>query len=92
MEYKLTTEHAASSYNQPVLVDSDNNAYGPMDKLPDGREAGVEILRLMIADCGIAVTRIAGLAAAPSLHNYLAGKTKTITFETYSRVIAQLEK
>lgn len=36
-EYRLTTEHAASSYGIPVLVDEEGNAYGPMDVLPDGR-------------------------------------------------------
>lgn len=35
--YVLTTEHAASSYNQPVLVRlSDNSAYGPQDVIDDG--------------------------------------------------------
>lgn len=31
ISYKLTTAHPASSYGQPVLVDSDNNAYGQDD-------------------------------------------------------------
>jgi hypothetical protein len=30
----LTTEHAASSYGIPVLVDEAGNAYGPDDKMP----------------------------------------------------------
>ena len=34
--YELTTEHSASSYNIPVLVDDDGNPYGPGDVLPDG--------------------------------------------------------
>ena len=29
--WKLTTNHSASSYGQPVLVDPDGNAYGPGD-------------------------------------------------------------
>ena len=32
LPYALTTEHSASSYNQPVLVDRGNDqAYGPAD-------------------------------------------------------------
>lgn len=35
-DFYLTTDHAASSYGVPVLVDPDTNvAYGPNDKLPD---------------------------------------------------------
>lgn len=34
--YKLTTEHAASSYGTPVLVDEDGVAYGAYDTLPNG--------------------------------------------------------
>lgn len=30
-EYTLTTDHPASSYGQPVLVDQNNNAYGSAD-------------------------------------------------------------
>lgn len=38
--YILTTEHAASSYEQPVLVDTETNiAYGLADILPDGTPA-----------------------------------------------------
>lgn len=37
--YRLTTDHAASSYGVPVLVDEDGVAYGPDDYLPDGRHA-----------------------------------------------------
>lgn len=29
--WRLTTDHAASSYGQPVLVDPDGNTYGPGD-------------------------------------------------------------
>jgi hypothetical protein len=36
-QYVLTTDHAASSYNQPVLVRvRDNSAYGPKDMIDDG--------------------------------------------------------
>jgi len=31
--WRLTTDHSASSYGQPVLVDPDGNAYGPGDIL-----------------------------------------------------------
>jgi hypothetical protein len=35
-DYYLTTDHSASSYGMPVLVDpSTGTAYGPADKLPD---------------------------------------------------------
>ena len=37
--YTLTTDHAASSYRIPVLVDADGNAYGPSDTLPSGESA-----------------------------------------------------
>ena len=38
--YILTTEHAASSYGQPVVVDTKTGtAYGIADVLPDGRPA-----------------------------------------------------
>ena len=33
---KLTTEHPASSYGIPVLVDDENNAYGGYDITPEG--------------------------------------------------------
>ena len=29
--FRVTTDHAASSYGIPVLVDADGNAYGPAD-------------------------------------------------------------
>ena len=32
--WRLTTDHSASSYNQPVLVDPQGNAYGPGDIIP----------------------------------------------------------
>lgn len=38
--FKLTTDHAASSYRIPVLVGGDGIAYGPADRLPDGQLAG----------------------------------------------------
>lgn len=34
-EYKLTTAHPASSYNQPVLVDHTGMAFGPLDQIRD---------------------------------------------------------
>ena len=33
--YTLTTEHAASSYGQPVLIGPDGLAYGPHDLMRD---------------------------------------------------------
>lgn len=39
-DYTLTTEHAASSYGVPVLIDvASGNAYGPADTLPSGKRA-----------------------------------------------------
>ncbi|MFW6113399.1 MAG: hypothetical protein ACOC78_00555 [Actinomycetota bacterium] len=38
--YILTTEHSASNYGIPVLVDTETGeAYGKGDTLPDGRAA-----------------------------------------------------
>ena len=38
--YVLSTEHSASSYGQPVLVDTETReAYGRGDILPEGRLA-----------------------------------------------------
>lgn len=31
--WRITTDHASSSYNQPVLVDPNGTAYGPGDIL-----------------------------------------------------------
>ena len=42
----LTTNHAASSYGIPVLVDAQNNAYGPGDRLPAGEIARDFVLRV----------------------------------------------
>ena len=38
MEYELTTEHPSSSYGVPVLL-VEGQAYGAMDKLPNGEIA-----------------------------------------------------
>lgn len=35
-KYRLTTDHSASSYGIPVLVDDQNVAYGPADILYTG--------------------------------------------------------
>lgn len=40
---KLTTDHPASSYGIPVMVDDDGNAYGPRDVVPG---TGVEAVWL----------------------------------------------
>jgi len=50
-KYILTTEHAASSYDQPVLVDTETNeAYGVADILPDGTLAAIKYEELMERD------------------------------------------
>ena len=48
--YRVTTDHAASSYGQPVLVAPNGTAYGPGDTLPDGRPAAEVIGQLQAAD------------------------------------------
>jgi hypothetical protein len=44
--YRLTTNHAASSYGQPVLVDEAGTAYGPNDILPTGEGAAFFVARM----------------------------------------------
>lgn len=39
--FRLTTDHASSSYGLPVMVGQDGNAYGPADQLPWIDEEGV---------------------------------------------------
>jgi hypothetical protein len=39
MKLTLTTNHAASSYGIPVLIDENKNAFGPADTLPTGELA-----------------------------------------------------
>ena len=83
MTYKLKRYN----YNQPILVDTKHNTYGPMDKLPDGREAGIEYITLMLQSSRLSASKVMRAADAPSLHDYLAGRSNTITFDTYRRVI-----
>jgi len=46
-KYILTAEHAASSYGQPVLVDTETGqAYGVADILPDGTPAAIKYKQL----------------------------------------------
>ncbi len=46
--YLLTTEHAASSYGQPVLVERDTgHAYGVAEVLPNGTPA-VKLYRALM--------------------------------------------
>lgn len=45
MEYKLSTEHPASSYGIPVLVDETGKAFGPRDIVE-----GVEAWALVTSD------------------------------------------
>jgi len=50
-EYILTTEHAASSYGQPVLVNTETGqAYGEGDILPDGTPAATKYEELRQQD------------------------------------------
>jgi len=48
--YQLTTDHAMSSYGQPVLVDEERNAYGALDVLPDGEAAASYVERELRGD------------------------------------------
>jgi len=41
---ELTTNHAACSYGQPVLVDDEGNPYGVGDILPDGTHAVMYVM------------------------------------------------
>lgn len=56
--WRLTTEHAASSYGVPVLVDPEGVAYGPADMLP---------LSAMAAMRGIAISTLKSRAEAGTL-------------------------
>lgn len=49
-EVTLTTEHAASSYGQLVLVDDQGNAHGPGDPATDGKGTCAEQVRRLIAE------------------------------------------
>ena len=54
--YRLTTDHAASSYGYPVLVGGDGQAYGPGDLLPDGTPAAdlaAEALAMLERFCAL---------------------------------------
>ncbi len=46
----LTTEHAASSYGQLVLVDDQGNAHGPGDPATDGEGTCADQVRRVIAE------------------------------------------
>ncbi len=50
MKLTLTTNHAASSYGLPVLVDENRNAYGPADTLPTGELARDFVARKIRAE------------------------------------------
>jgi len=71
----------------PVLLDDEGRNYGPWDKLPDGREAAVEIIRQMLEETGLSVSRVSRLADASSLAHYLNGKRQTMTLATYGRIM-----
>jgi hypothetical protein len=42
----LTTDHAASSYGRPVLVDGNGNAYGPQDSVPGTLRLGAQVVEI----------------------------------------------
>ena len=46
----LTTEHAASSYGQLVVVDDQGNAHGPGDPATDGAGTCADQVRALIAE------------------------------------------
>lgn len=48
-EWYLSTESSASSYAKPVLVDEDNNPYGPAD-LPSGTIIRVQTKDILAAE------------------------------------------
>jgi hypothetical protein len=53
---KLTTNHAASSYGQPVLVDESGTAYGQQDVLPNGQVA-MKWVRAELENCDARIAR-----------------------------------
>ena len=56
--YELSTEHSASSYGIPVLVDKETKkTYGRGDLLPDGRPAIAVIEELEAEDCRLKQAR-----------------------------------
>ena len=68
INYRLTTDHAASSYGQPVLVDDDGTAYGPADVISpesaDGFFAAVraiDAVRQAYGDVGLEPRRLGPL-------------------------------
>lgn len=42
----LTTDHSASSYGVPALVDSDGNCYGPADVVPGTRRTAKQCVEI----------------------------------------------
>lgn len=44
--FTLSTDHAASSYGIPVLVDEGGNAYSPEDVMPSGESAKALVERI----------------------------------------------
>lgn len=53
--WKLTTDHSASSYGIPVLVDRHGEAYGPADIIIRGGRtvAAADFVREEAARCGL---------------------------------------
>lgn len=53
--WTLSTEHAASSYGIPVLVDRNGEAYGPADIIVHGGRAisAADFVREEAARCGL---------------------------------------
>ncbi|MEA3231390.1 MAG: hypothetical protein U9Q05_06515 [Thermodesulfobacteriota bacterium] len=47
---RLTVEHSAGTYGQPVLVDDEDNTYGVGDILPDGTHALIYVMENLSED------------------------------------------
>jgi hypothetical protein len=62
MEFELTTDHPASSYNIPVLI-VDGIAHGSLDKLPNGELAWYFVQALPESDL-----RLKFLKSSPDLY------------------------
>lgn len=57
--WRMTTEHAASNYGQPVLVDPEGKAYGPGDiKRPERAYTQADLARALNVTPGAIVDRM----------------------------------
>jgi hypothetical protein len=67
----LTTEHAASSYGIPVLV-IDGNAYGRLDRMPEGKGELGWLGPMETAEQAVTVAaRNAGISDHPMVQAFL---------------------